>query len=150
ALLALGTWAWRRWPSAVAWRPPTFAAFWVLGEALRGWLFTGFPWLYLGYAHVDTVFSGIAPLFGVLGLSFFVALSGALIGELVHRARNTRALFLVLRSPVAAGLAALWLLAAASTPLTWTTPRDAPPLRVGLVQGNIEQSLKFSDDHLQE
>ncbi|HWK55376.1 MAG TPA: apolipoprotein N-acyltransferase [Hyphomicrobiales bacterium] len=150
AVLALSTWAYRRWLSAPAWRLPGFAAAWVLGEALRGWLFTGFPWLYLGYAHVDTVFSGIAPLFGVLGLSFFVALSGAALGELAWRAYEAHSLRHALRSRLAAGLVGLWLLAAASTPLAWTTPRDGDPLRVGLVQGNIEQSLKFSDDHLQE
>ncbi|OBX34044.1 apolipoprotein N-acyltransferase [Halomonas elongata] len=32
----------------------TFAGAWVLGEALRTWLFTGFPWLLLGSGQVDS------------------------------------------------------------------------------------------------
>ena len=53
-----------------------FPALWVLFEWLRGWLFTGFPWLYLGYAHVGTWIAGWAPIIGVFGLSFICALTG--------------------------------------------------------------------------
>ena len=55
-------------------RPPGgmlmgFPVTWVLSEWLRSWLFTGFPWLYLGYAHLDTPIAGWAPIVGVYGLS---------------------------------------------------------------------------------
>lgn len=55
-----------------------FPALWVLGEWLRSWLFTGFPWLYLGYSHIDTVLGSWAPITGVFSLSFFSVLSGTL------------------------------------------------------------------------
>ena len=34
-------------------------------EWLRGWLFSGFPWLEIGYAHSDSPLAGYAPLGGV-------------------------------------------------------------------------------------
>ena len=54
-----------------------FPALWVLFEWLRSWLFTGFPWLYLGYGHVDTWIAGWAPVVGVYGLSFICALTAS-------------------------------------------------------------------------
>ena len=59
-----------------------FPSLWTLGEWFRGWVFTGFPWLYLGYAHTDTWISGWAPITGVLGLSWITAFSAALLGFL--------------------------------------------------------------------
>jgi apolipoprotein N-acyltransferase len=59
-----------------------------LGEWLRSWLLTGFPWLYLGYAHVDTWLSGWAPITGVYGLSFAVAFTASCV-FLAWRSRQT-------------------------------------------------------------
>ena len=63
-----------------------FALVWVLFEWLRSWLLTGFPWLYLGYAHLDTPLAGWAPLLGVYGLSFICALTGACLMLLLQDA----------------------------------------------------------------
>ncbi|MGO1233854.1 MAG: apolipoprotein N-acyltransferase, partial [Marinobacter sp.] len=49
-----------------------FPAIWVLGDWLRNWLLTGFPWLYLGTAHTDGALAGLAPLTGVHGITFWV------------------------------------------------------------------------------
>src|SRR5690606_9132650 len=50
-----------------------FSAAWALTEVLRGWLFTGFPWLAIGYAHVDGPLAGFAPLLGVYGVCLLAA-----------------------------------------------------------------------------
>ena len=38
-----------------------FVGLWISLDLLRGWLLTGFPWLYLGYAGLDTYGSGLRP-----------------------------------------------------------------------------------------
>ena len=50
-------------------------ATWVFIEWLRGWVFTGFPWLAIGYSQVDTLLAGWAPVVGVYGVSFMALLS---------------------------------------------------------------------------
>ncbi|WP_136248871.1 apolipoprotein N-acyltransferase [Halomonas borealis] len=111
----------------------TFAGAWVLGEALRTWLFTGFPWLLLGSGQVDSPLAAWAPVGGVYLLSLIVALSGAL-GVVVLRRRWWAAL----------PLAALWL-APLALPSQWTTPAGEP-LRVALLQGNLSQLIKWTPE----
>jgi apolipoprotein N-acyltransferase len=51
-----------------------FTVVWVGFEWLRSWLLTGFPWLYLGYAVLDTPLERWAPLFGIWWLSLILVL----------------------------------------------------------------------------
>ena len=51
-------------------------AVWTLLEWMRGWIFTGFPWLALGYSQVPaSPLAGYAPVVGVYGISLAVAVS---------------------------------------------------------------------------
>jgi apolipoprotein N-acyltransferase len=114
-----------------------FAALWVLGEWLRSWLLTGFPWLYLGYAHVDTWLSGWAPITGVYGLSFAVAFTASCV-FLAWRSRQTALL-------VSYGglLATLWGGGLMLKPIEWVAPASEEPLRVALYQPNIPLEKKW-------
>ena len=74
-----------------------FPSLWVLGEWFRGWVFSGFPWLYLGYAHTDTWLSGWAPVTGVLGISWIVAFCSVLLGflfQLTTKAKSSQNQFI--------------------------------------------------------
>jgi len=116
-------------------------ATWVLSEWVRGTIFTGFPWLTLGYAHSGSPLAGYAPLLGVYGVSLVAAVSAGLLVRLVKtRWSLTGKLTLVL-------LVALWAGGAALRAVTWTQP-NGDPFSVALLQGNIPQHLKFNEDAL--
>ncbi|WP_235039948.1 apolipoprotein N-acyltransferase [Vreelandella profundi] len=134
ALFFAGTfWLYRRFTSArLAFI--SFAGAWVLGEILRTYLFTGFPWLLLGSGYVDSPLASWAPVGGVYLLSLLVALSGALAAELLLR-RQWWTL---------APLAAIWLIPLA-LPALWTT-QASEPTRVALLQGNLPQLLKWTSE----
>lgn len=111
----------------------TFAGAWVLGEWLRTWLFTGFPWLLLGSSNVDSPLAPWAPIGGVYLLSLIVALTGTLGAEFLHR-----------RWWAILPVAAMWL-APLALPVQWTQPAGEP-LRVALLQGNLPQLIKWTPE----
>lgn len=143
---AVQCWAWQRWLQ----RTPVlgFAASWVACEMFRSWFLTGFPWLFLGYAHVTSPLSGLAPLFGVFGLSYLVALTGALLADWLLQRPLIRTSLLRHRNAFIALV--LCAMAAASTGIEWTSPSQSAPVSVGIVQANIAQDLKFRGDFLQD
>jgi apolipoprotein N-acyltransferase len=111
-------------------------ALWVLAEWLRGWVLTGFPWLAAGYSQTDSPLAGFAPVAGVYGVSYALALcAGALAAALVCRGAAARIGAFAFAAAVAATGALLGAIA-------WTAP-VGEPFEAALVQGNIEQSMKF-------
>jgi apolipoprotein N-acyltransferase len=123
------------------WRDSLLAAgSWTVTEWLRGWLFTGFPWLALGYSQSPpSPLAGLAPVVGVYGLSFLAAFMAALLALSWKRQEQmfwAAGVVLVIIS-LGSGIAG-W---------PWTTPKSEP-LSVSLLQGNIEQSLKWRPELL--
>ena len=57
---------------------------------VRAVLLTGFPWLNIGYAHVDSPLAGWAPLLGVHGMALLAAFAAAAIATLWQPSRKTR------------------------------------------------------------
>lgn len=134
---ALAGFLFGRWRSGSGGRDAALAAgAWAVTEWLRGWLFTGFPWLALGYSQAPSgPLAGLAPLLGVYGLGLVLAYCAALV---VFAWRKPLSL-----AVVAALLAAGFGLRG----LAWTDP-VGEPLVVSLVQGNIPQSLKWVPERL--
>ncbi|MGH8517962.1 MAG: apolipoprotein N-acyltransferase, partial [Panacagrimonas sp.] len=132
AVCGLGSFL-QAWRSGFGWA--FVPAAWLLAELLRGWVYTGFPWLSLGYIALDTPAERFAPLIGTHGLSFVFALSA----------------YALLRSAWARGAARPIAMIAALLPLSgalmpsperWTHDA-APSLRVAVVQGNVPQDEKW-------
>ncbi len=112
-----------------------FPAFWVIGEWTRNWFLTGFPWLYLGYAHVDTWLSGWAPVLGVMGLSFLAVLSGTLIVKTLRQKKH-----LLTSGGV---IITIWLTGLILHQITWTHKSNDEPISVAIVQPNIPLEIKW-------
>lgn len=133
--LAMGTAAWLR----KKWALPLPAAnllllpaLWALFEWLRGWLFTGFPWLSSGYAHNHSPLAGFAPIVGVYGLGWLAALTAGALLLVFHRTRLRALALVVAVSVVGVGLSFI----------AWTHPQGHP-ISVRLIQGNVPQAEKF-------
>jgi apolipoprotein N-acyltransferase len=118
-----------------------FPALWVLFEWLRGWVFTGFPWLYLGYAHQDTWISGWAPITGVFGLSFICAITGTCL-FLAWRSRK-----LIACATYTIVLVTLWGGGAVLKPTQWVAKASEQPVTVALVQPNVPQEHKWDPQY---
>ncbi len=138
--------------AAPAWVGPllVFPALWVLMEWVRGWLFSGFPWLFAGNGQLDGPLAGLAPVLGVHGLSLAVAVSAGLLWVVLCGGGCGRE-HEPLRRRAAAGFVLLWLCAAMLGQLDWTRPlpnAEQRSLQVSLIQGNVEQAVKWDADGL--
>jgi len=116
--------------------PALFTCF----EWLRGFLFTGFPWLTLGYGQIDGPLAAWAPIVGVHGVSFVtVMLAGGLL-TLVRGASAARL--------IATGMIVVLFAATAFIQnRAWTLP-DGDEIRISMVQGSISQDLKWVPEQL--
>jgi len=114
---------------------------WVLLEWLRGWLFSGFPWLSLGYAFTDSPLAPWAPLFGVYGITCAAAYAAVALMVLVSAGVP------LARRLVAAGvLATVFLIPLAASQFAWTQAAG-PPIPIAAVQGNVSQDQKWQADN---
>ena len=112
-----------------------FPAVWIGGEWVRSWVFTGFPWLAVGYTQSDGLLAGYAPLWGVLGLGAGIAWTAAAM-ECLRTANGVRRVW------IAATLLVVWIAGSGLRFVQWTHP-SGPPIPVALVQGNIPQENKW-------
>lgn len=140
ALLPAAGTAAARWLAGSPPRPGrfllAFAAGWTAAEWVRGTIFTGFPWLNVGYAHVDGPLAGMAPVLGVYGVAFAAAAVAAAVAGVVVWEQGARRL--------AAGVGAATLLAGVGLGLArWGIVPAGEAMPVRLVQGNVGQSNKF-------
>jgi apolipoprotein N-acyltransferase len=112
---------------------------WVANEVGRTQVLTGFPWVLLGYSQTSVLpIAQLASLIGVYGVSLLVAaVSAAVVAAFERRFRTL--------VPLAGVLAVVLVTAVwgsrrvAARP--WT--REGDPIRLGLVQGNVDQAIKW-------
>lgn len=119
--------------------PWIVAALWTLSEWLRGTLFTGFPWLAVGYSQSPYgPLSGFAAVVGVYGISLLLLLSASWLACWLENRRAWR--FCV-------ALCGIWVAGFGLQQVNWVKP-EGEPVTFSLLQGNIPQDLKWQPDHL--
>lgn len=110
------------------------AASWVLAEFLRGYIFTGFPWMGFAETQFNGPFAPIAPFFGGLALTFLAVWASWEVYQLrKHAVSSTLLIVAVIGISQSAGLFAF-------------TKPVGEPISVRLIQGNFEQSLIFKPE----
>ncbi len=138
-------------------------AAWTLAEWMRGWVFTGFPWLATGYSQIPaSALAGYAPVLGIYGVTLAVALTAGLIVALgLHaaerdegggmrdegKAKSTRRPHFSRLLPSALCLLAIWLGGYGLGEIAWTAPVGAP-FNASLLQGNVAQDLKWREERV--
>lgn len=110
---------------------------WTLFEGMRGYVMTGFPWLSSGYAHSISPLAGFSPVIGVYGLSLIGAMLAGVFTIFIVQAQSRLKMGIVILG--------IMFLGVALQQLEWTKPKGKP-ISVRLLQGNIDQGIKFDSN----
>ncbi len=106
---------------------------WVITDWLRGWVMTGFPWLWLGYSQIDGPLAPFAPIAGVeLITGLLMLIAGTLAYAWLHKAWR----YLLL--PVGIFASGIMLHS-----VQWVTPQPERTTSIAIIQGNVQQALKW-------
>jgi apolipoprotein N-acyltransferase len=139
-------WAWslRRWPRGTVLIVP---ALWVALEWIRAQALSGFPWASLGYSqYLNRPLIQVADVASVYGVSFALVLGNVVIAQLLSAAVQRRWKGVGMPCALGAGcLAAVWCYGGWRLHQTEAAVSGPDTLTVALLQGNIEQSLKWDD-----
>ena len=110
-------------------------ALWLACEWLRGYLFSGFPWLALGYSQIDAPLAGLAPWLGEAGCTLAVVFAASLLAQMRVASRRGRAVLLLVLMSLLGGAQLLRGVT--------TTFEIKAGLHAALIQGAIPQQLKW-------
>jgi len=126
----------------------TAPVLWVCFEYGKSFLLTGFPWENLGYSqYLNTYLLQFADIAGVFGLSFLIVLINATVFEVINKRSKKEyiiacVVFLILAGAYAYGICRL--------DQVNKSVRNSPGMEVSLIQGNIDQSIKWDENYKRE
>jgi apolipoprotein N-acyltransferase len=110
---------------------------WIVLEWLRGWLFSGLPWLSAGYPYIDTPLSNLAPIGGVYLVGLVALVS---VGCLLALSRRPN----LSNSVLAAVLAIVWIAGWQLNETSWTMA-EGDPISVAVIQNNVPLMEKWDE-----
>ena len=123
---------------------------WVSLEYLRSFFLTGFPWANLGYTqYLNLPFIQMADITGTYGLSFVILLVNATLFDVIRQWPKKA---FPVREVVITGILLLAFLIYGYVKMGTIDRQmvDQPSLKVGLVQGNINQAIKWDESFQRE
>ncbi|WP_116963566.1 apolipoprotein N-acyltransferase [Fastidiosibacter lacustris] len=116
---------------------------WFLLELLRTYLFTGFPWVLLGYSQTHTIFSAFAPVGSVFLVGFIVCFMSLCLTEILLNLRHFKTVISMLLLITLCFISALGF-----RQIKWTHS-DGIDKTVTIIQGNYIQDQKWDPSMLQ-
>ena len=119
------------------------APIWVTTELGRQYIWDGFPWELLGYSQVSALpIAQVASVVGVYGVSALVSFTAAAVAAPVLLTGRARLIYPATTVVLVASLAGwgYWRIGAA------TLLQAGDPVRVAVIQGNIEQEDKWNPE----
>ena len=139
-----------------------FTSCWVIGDLFRTYFLTGFPWLFLGYAHLDTPLAGWIPILGIYGLTAITVASGIALyfsaslaikalpffikGKTHHLPSKFRSHYhpktIAFKLSFIFLVSLFWFKGPFLNTIEWTTEIDKE-LKVAVIQTNIPQEEKW-------
>ena len=123
-------------------QPLLVAATFTLAEWVRSWIFTGFPWLTLGYSQVESSpLAGYIPVTGIYGVSFLLVLTSHLIFLFLQKTHQRLwIIFLII---------IIWGGGHFLKKIEWTES-NGDPIEVTLLQGNVKQDEKWDQNKIKK
>ena len=116
----------------------------TLTEWFRSIIFTGFPWLSLGYSQVPNgPLAGFIPIAGIHGVTFLILITITILFKIFQNKYNSKSALLIVF------LFIIWGAGEALKKIDWVNPVN-DPISISLIQGNIAQDKKWSQDFLNE
>ena len=116
--------------------PSIISFIWLMLELLRSKLFTGFPWLILGYSQLDGPLNSIFPFVGSYGCSWLVVFLVSILYKIFHSRSIATCLQCLCLFPL------LILILGYCDNKTLTFPYQ-DTLSVSLIQGSVNQDVKW-------
>ncbi len=110
---------------------------WMIFDWLRGYFLTGFPWVQVGTAQIDTYLAGYAPLIGGLGVGLLVTVIAGLL------VLSSNKLQIKITLPA---IFIIYVIGYALSFIEWTEAVDKP-IKVSMIQGNVPQAEKWKRDN---
>ncbi|MCW8346209.1 apolipoprotein N-acyltransferase [Vibrio sp. ZSDZ65] len=108
-------------------------ALWLVFDWARGWVMTGFPWLWLGYSQIDGPLASYAPMGGVELITLLIIVTSASLAYAIQSKHWLITVIPLVIFSVGFGL----------RNYDWVTPDPTRTKSVALIQGNVDQALKW-------
>ena len=135
------------------WKIPLYLTgpvLWICLEYCKSQLFTGFPWENLGYSqYLNLYLIQFADILGVFGLSFLIILVNVSLFEIITKRSK--------REYIIAAVVSLILISAyiygifrVNNINKLLQNESTPSMEVSLIQGNIDQSIKWNQNFQKE
>jgi len=123
-------------------------ALWICLEYCKSNLLSGFPWENLGYSqYLNFYLVQFADVLGVYGLSFLVVMVNAALFEAMSK-KSKKAI--ISAAAVVLILGGVFIYGIVRVSQVEKAMEDAKDIEVVLIQGNIDQSIKWNESFLKE